>query len=76
MRPAVCDVTDDTLVLARRDGVIEYELRKYSDYATSPFAGDPRPELEEAWHDLFLCKTSIPTAVKTQGSLLQIPIFK
>lgn len=42
-------------VLARRDGVLEYELRKFSDYATSPFAGDPRPELESAWHELFLC---------------------
>ncbi|SMR45908.1 unnamed protein product [Zymoseptoria tritici ST99CH_3D1] len=39
-------------ILGRRAGALEYELRKYSDFAESPFAGDPRPQLETAWHHL------------------------
>ena len=41
--------------------VVRYE-KKYINNdvnATNPYKGPPRPELDDAWHDLFICKLSI-----------------
>ena len=32
--------------------VVEYEMKKFEPFPTSIFSGEPRPESEEAWHNL------------------------
>ena len=46
--------TNPVAAPARESNVIEYETRRLEiKVKDNPFAGDPSPESDKAWHDMF-----------------------
>lgn len=43
-----------SVLVPSREGLLWEERRFPTDIVDNPFTGDPRPELDEAWHDLLL----------------------